>query len=421
MFKLIRKKSKRKNRIHEKNINLIRNSEYFDEEYYKSENPQLKIDPCTHYYYKGWKKGISPSYKFSTKHYLENNPDVKNSGINPLLHYLKYGQYENRKIYKDIGISLIDIYQKRYNFAYSYKTYQINEEKKILNLFFDKIDNDIIKIKNLLKFIIDLSKKKKYIIRIIYNESNFSDLKNILEKNDLRLPKNTLFINLKTDNYLEIHDNDIYISTSWKSTLALLRNKLIDKMIYFYIDNFNSDDITERYYYTKSCNNKQVICLTENQPEILGIDLNFTTNDKKIKLSDKNKLYCDFNELTLIGIEFLNNLFKNKILEKKWNIKLLKRKNVEKFHLDNEIIVTMCKKIENDCTLLISCLNNENSEQNFPAITILQKQKKYLLNNYINILDKESIDKIKNKTIKINLNDELEYLEFNDKINNMLP
>ena len=56
MFKLIRKKSKRKNRIHEKNINLIRNSEYFDEEYYKSENPQLKIDPCTHYYYKGWKK-----------------------------------------------------------------------------------------------------------------------------------------------------------------------------------------------------------------------------------------------------------------------------------------------------------------------------------------------------------------------------
>ena len=42
------------------NIELIRKSKYFDEKYYRLENPTLKGDPCRHYYYYGWKEGKSP-------------------------------------------------------------------------------------------------------------------------------------------------------------------------------------------------------------------------------------------------------------------------------------------------------------------------------------------------------------------------
>lgn len=418
MFKLKRKKSK-VNKEDEENINLLRNSKYFDEDYYKLMNPKLKTDPCTHYYFKGWKKGKSPSYEFSTTYYLEHNQDVKDSGINPLLHYLKNGQFEERKIQKDIGLPLNELYEKQYNFTYFYKIWEINDENKRLNLFFDKIDENISQIKNLFKFIINFSEKKNYTIRIVYNEADFYNLNKFLKKNNLKLPKDTIFINLKKDNYLEINENDLYMTTSWKSTLALLRNKLINKNIYFYIDNFTSKDMSERYYYTKACTNAQVICLSENKAEINGIELIFTTNNEKIKFPYENVIYCDFNNLTMIGVEFINNLFKNNNMSKKWNLKLLKTKKIEKFYLDNGIEVKICKKIGDDVSLLVSCLKNENLNYNYPVLNIDTETKKYELNNYINILKEDSINKINNETLKT-CDDENEYLKFVDKINSII-
>lgn len=43
-------------------------------------------------------EGRKPSEKFDSSFYLEQNPDVKASGLNPLLHYLKFGKKEERNI-----------------------------------------------------------------------------------------------------------------------------------------------------------------------------------------------------------------------------------------------------------------------------------------------------------------------------------
>ena len=78
------------------NIELIRKSDFFSKKYYLLENPDVKMDPAKHYYYYGYKEGRSPSYDFSNDTYLRMYKDVKNSNINPLVHYLKYGKKENR-------------------------------------------------------------------------------------------------------------------------------------------------------------------------------------------------------------------------------------------------------------------------------------------------------------------------------------
>ncbi|WP_291321203.1 hypothetical protein [Desulfonatronospira sp.] len=77
----------------------IKESGFFDAQYYIEHNPDVKqsdMDPLTHYMNHGWKEGLNPSAKFNTNKYLEQNPDVSMDYINPLEHYVLYGQHENR-------------------------------------------------------------------------------------------------------------------------------------------------------------------------------------------------------------------------------------------------------------------------------------------------------------------------------------
>lgn len=78
---------------------LISKSEYFDKEYVAKQLKHfgLKVkDPLEFFISFGAELELSPSEKFDTKSYLAMNPDVKDSGINPLLHYIKHGKAEGR-------------------------------------------------------------------------------------------------------------------------------------------------------------------------------------------------------------------------------------------------------------------------------------------------------------------------------------
>ena len=83
-------------------IESIKDSELFDEEWYKTVYPdviELDISPVQHYIELGRKMKRDPSPAFSTAKYLEMNPDVERVNINPLYHYIKYGKYEGREIF----------------------------------------------------------------------------------------------------------------------------------------------------------------------------------------------------------------------------------------------------------------------------------------------------------------------------------
>lgn len=46
----------------------------------------------------GWQEGRNPSQSFNTKYYLNTYPDIKKAGINPLVHYIRFGKKEGRSI-----------------------------------------------------------------------------------------------------------------------------------------------------------------------------------------------------------------------------------------------------------------------------------------------------------------------------------
>ena len=73
----------------------------FDRQYYFEQNPDVKCRTkfaLRHFIRHGAFEGRNPSEKFNCEFYCKMYPDVEKSGINPLIHYLRFGKKENRDI-----------------------------------------------------------------------------------------------------------------------------------------------------------------------------------------------------------------------------------------------------------------------------------------------------------------------------------
>jgi glycosyltransferase involved in cell wall biosynthesis len=84
-----------------KDSKLIAQSLLFDEKYYLAANPDVKdsgMPAVQHYLLHGGFEGRDPSVKFDSRFYLEQHKDVRENGINPLLHYILFGKKEGRII-----------------------------------------------------------------------------------------------------------------------------------------------------------------------------------------------------------------------------------------------------------------------------------------------------------------------------------
>lgn len=83
----------------QQDIALIMTSEHFDITWYLQTNPDIVesgINPAEHYLLYGANEGRSPSAQFDGNWYLAQYPDVAKNKTNPLLHYIKYGAEEGR-------------------------------------------------------------------------------------------------------------------------------------------------------------------------------------------------------------------------------------------------------------------------------------------------------------------------------------
>lgn len=85
-----------------KYLKLIRRNEAVNRDFYKKQlgffQRLFLVDHSLHYLRRGVKLGLSPNKYFDGKAYLANYKDVGDSGLNPLVHYLKYGVYEGREV-----------------------------------------------------------------------------------------------------------------------------------------------------------------------------------------------------------------------------------------------------------------------------------------------------------------------------------
>ncbi|MDM0028701.1 glycosyltransferase [Variovorax saccharolyticus] len=79
----------------------VRQSGWFDADFYRTAHPALEqseMDPLTHYLVVGYRHYIEPSAKISTRSYIGRYPDIRRAGLNPLVHWLRYGKHEGRSI-----------------------------------------------------------------------------------------------------------------------------------------------------------------------------------------------------------------------------------------------------------------------------------------------------------------------------------
>jgi lipopolysaccharide biosynthesis protein/GT2 family glycosyltransferase len=78
---------------------LVAASGLFDHNWYLEQNPDVRaagVDPVLHYLKQGTSEGRNPSERFDTQWYLAQYPDVAAGGANPLIHYLHHGASEGR-------------------------------------------------------------------------------------------------------------------------------------------------------------------------------------------------------------------------------------------------------------------------------------------------------------------------------------
>ena len=81
----------------------------FDETFYLT---QVSVEECSgipsalHYHRVGWKSGLDPAPWFSSQSYLDHNPDVRDAGIDPFLHYLEHGRKEARSTGRIPAVSI---------------------------------------------------------------------------------------------------------------------------------------------------------------------------------------------------------------------------------------------------------------------------------------------------------------------------
>ncbi len=74
---------------------LIQSSGLFDREWYLKNNPdvaQTGVNPVWHYLNYGGFEGRDPGPNFDSRWYVHTYADVQKGGLNPLVHYLKYGK-----------------------------------------------------------------------------------------------------------------------------------------------------------------------------------------------------------------------------------------------------------------------------------------------------------------------------------------
>jgi hypothetical protein len=98
-LKLGQRKESEKNALIKEQAAQLKQTDYFDSDWYVQQYPDLKeagVNPVEHYLRFGGFESRDPSPKFNSAFYLEQNPDVAQEGINPLLHFVLYGEAEGR-------------------------------------------------------------------------------------------------------------------------------------------------------------------------------------------------------------------------------------------------------------------------------------------------------------------------------------
>ena len=101
---VVKKATPLNKRAIKRQVALIESSRYFDAHWYLTQysdiarDAKMSADPARHYLLIGGFEGRNPGPDFDSAYYLATHTDVAQSDINPLIHFLKFGENEQRSI-----------------------------------------------------------------------------------------------------------------------------------------------------------------------------------------------------------------------------------------------------------------------------------------------------------------------------------
>lgn len=365
-----------KKRIDKKNMLLIKNSGYFDEEYYLNNNKDVKeekIDALKHFYFNGWKEGRNPSQKFDMSLYSQYFGKVKE---NPILHYL-----QNKNQYVDFVIpsskdgTVTDII-KTYRKINSLNAKISNERKKHrINIVFEEFEEKIFfdgKGVPLL-LAIKLCNENNYDLRIISSNVDASIFYDFIKFNNLSFKGNIEFFSINYNMYLDISKYDYFLGTSWSSVETILNIPFIKSQIFYLVQDaeFNYYGVGDTYLRAfNTLNNERVTPIVDskilydylvlkgiNNVKNNGIYFEPSFSKELLKPSPKtfknkekyNLLYfatpSNKQGLFYFSLEVLDKALKKNILNSnEWNIYVLGNTN-QQIIFEDGINVTMLKDI----------------------------------------------------------------------------
>lgn len=113
------------------NLRYIRGFREFDRAYYLENNPDVKesgVNPFKHYMETGWREGRNPGAHFSSSFYLGVYEDVQQAQVNPLDHYVRFGKKEGRKAFPVVHVDVEEVKQ-----VFDAKFYLANNPDVALN------------------------------------------------------------------------------------------------------------------------------------------------------------------------------------------------------------------------------------------------------------------------------------------------
>ena len=284
------------------NIFLLFKSDLFNKKYYRLEIPNYKGNLLMHYYKIGYLEGKNPSESFDNDYYLEKYKDVRDANINPLVHYLKIGKKEKRKIRSFKGLSIQKIIRREYDNFFFYKIHFVDNNDKI-NVFVENLDKLDFKYLDKLK-----DKYKKDLIIYYKNKSN-----------NYKLNSNIKYIRIDKYYYINVSYNDVIVCYDFISFLSISRYKF-KNIILDFIERKDITEIEKNFINSLSVIRKKNYLIRNSSKEFDQNKIFDIKKTKNIIFNIQNNFALSFyliNEFFLsnkcneiINISYINSNFK---------------------------------------------------------------------------------------------------------------